>query len=569
MATIYIQSFSKDIPDILQVTLESLIVLHVLKVCDNNKVNLRIVLKGDTTTTEPLFQLAASDISHDVINYNDVPFIAKYCSWPVAVVGRVVIAGLASVSRQIVKSCNDKNTIALLGFREACLMACNETSIWTKFCEIDMIATVKDMLKSVNNYIKSNMIQIPVDLTRFEVHMTQPVRIHNVYKLAREKNNDKLIKSNTPIEQLNLEHRYSEGPFMTLSDLLLFPCFKIAFSMFDETVLAAELPLSLLWYKNLCNDRKQPKINFNFSIAFEKPLKDAVVHQEEVVKQSLYSSDPKRYKPQCRIYTRQIDVDKALTIATDLSSVIIRNERPFGHEIDFSWENIPLEANPEGGALPSARATRKCQQLQNLAKAAIKISSNKNHVIVDFCSGSGHLGILVATLLPNSHIILVENKERSLQRALDRVAKLNLTNVSLVQSNLDYFVATFDVGMALHACGVATDLVIQTCIKNKAHFVCCPCCYGGIHNCHHLTYPRSIMFKDTSLSYKDYLTIGHSADQTHDENNTKTAQGYACMHLIDTDRKLQAEECGYEVHLGKLLPPSCTPKNNLLVGIHQ
>ena len=42
-------------------------------------------------------------------------------------------------------------------------------------------------------------------------------------------------------------------------------------------------------------------------------------------------------------------------------------------------------------------------------------------VVVDFCSGGGHLGILVAHLLPRATVCLVENKEESLRRAVERV----------------------------------------------------------------------------------------------------------------------------------------------------
>lgn len=111
---------------------------------------------------------------------------------------------------------------------------------------------------------------------------------------------------------------------------------------------------------------------------------------------------------------------------------------------------------------------------------------------------------------------------------------------------------------------MATDLVIQTCITKRAHFVACPCCYGSIHDCYHLKYPRSEEM--SVLNQKEYLNLAHAADQTH-KDNAKTVQGYKCMDIIDYDRKLQAESNNYDVHLGKLQPEDCTPKNNLLVGI--
>ena len=168
-------------------------------------------------------------------------------------------------------------------------------------------------------------------------------------------------------------------------------------------------------------------------------------------------------------------------------------------------------------------------------------------------------------------VILVENKEQSIQRAETRIEKLNLKNIilyqvcvclsvhlsacmyiclsvslslsvrgqrsifnnvtpladgggiqvisvctcvcvspstvymlshSYFQCNLDYFTGIFDIGVCLHACGVATDLVLQCCLKNNASFVICPCCYGGIQNTHTVNYPRSSLYRKSGLTYE-------------------------------------------------------------------
>ena len=67
---------------------------------------------------------------------------------------------------------------------------------------------------------------------------------------------------------------------------------------------------------------------------------------------------------------------------------------------------------------------------------------------------------------------------------------------------MDYFNGAFDIGVSLHACGVATDLVIQKCIKNSASFVSCPCCYGSVQENHMVTYPRSQEFREAPISFK-------------------------------------------------------------------
>jgi hypothetical protein len=559
MDNIYITAYQLDKVQFL-VDVESLIIVNIYRIAGHDNIKLKIKLTDDEGKGGRV-NMDMSRVSFEIIQ--NCPEVANYCAWPVIVQDNYVTAGLCSVARQIIKRSEHKKVKKLLGFRDACLMACSESSVWTKFCEVDMVSTVKSVLTDPSRCLDGDVLNLPQDLIRFEYHMGQPVRIHNVYKVAREQSNDKAIQSCVPIEKLDLHHTFGEGPFMTLSDVILFSCMQIFLDLYPEEKLLEKLPLTMAWF-NTMKEKNVSKVKFSLDVL---PNDVNEIVEPEILRQSLYTADPSRYKPERRIYTKQKDITNSLRIINNNHIEIVNSLYPFGDEIPFDWSKIPSEANPMSGALPENRAYRKCDQLENLAKAVIKLVGAKQCRIVDFCSGSGHLGILLAHLLPNSTVILVENKELSLVRAKERIVKMQLDNVIILQSNLDYFVGGFDIGVSLHACGVATDLVIQNCIKNKAHFVCCPCCYGGIHDCYHLTYPRSAEYRSLNMDHKDYLTLAHAADQTHDPNNRKTTQGFICMDAIDTDRRLYAESCGYEVHLGKLQPVSCTNKNNLLVGI--
>lgn len=258
--------------------------------------------------------------------------------------------------------------------------------------------------------------------------------------------------------------------------------------------------------------------------------------------------------------TNYDNIESSLSCLKDEMELEIA-ENVFENSID--WSKIPDGANPNAGHLPDKRVKRKTQQLENLALAVLKIAKDKD-VIVDFCSGSGHLGILIAYLLPNCTIILLDNKEQSLLRARERVHNMKLKNVYLFQCNLDFFNGKFDIGVALHACGIATDLVLDKCLKANAKFVLCPCCYGSLHATDRLVYPRSRKFE--SLSVDQYMSIGRAADQTHSEHPL-TVRGSRCMAAIDSDRGHLAIELGYRVTLTKLKPLTCTPKNNLLIGV--
>ena len=116
----------------------------------------------------------------------------------------------------------------------------------------------------------------------------------------------------------------------------------------------------------------------------------------------------------------------------------IKEAEPLTSDLKINWTSLPELVHPLGGELPPERLEKKCQQLENLASAVNTIYS-PGDVIVDFCSGGGHLAILLAYLFPDATVYLVENKEESLKRAIKRVEALELKNCRFFQGNMDYF----------------------------------------------------------------------------------------------------------------------------------
>jgi len=155
---------------------------------------------------------------------------------------------------------------------------------------------------------------------------------------------------------------------------------------------------------------------------------------------------------------------------------------------------------------------------------------------------------------------MVDNKEASIGQARKRLAQLKLPNATLVQSNLDYFIRRFDLGVALHACGVATDLVLDKCRATRASFVLCPCCYGNLALDMPVSYPRSRLFYQRGITPSDHSLLARLADHV-------TATGRSAMAAVDLDRAAVALEDGYRVTLTKLKPDSCSPKHDLLIGM--
>ncbi|XP_012664737.1 glutathione S-transferase C-terminal domain-containing protein isoform X3 [Otolemur garnettii] len=232
----------------------------------------------------------------------------------------------------------------------------------------------------------------------------------------------------------------------------------------------------------------------------------------------------------------------------------------------LDWNGLPAAVSPKEGKMSIDRALRKQQQLNNLVYV-VKNQAKPGDRIVDFCSGGGHVGIVLAHMLPSCQVTLIENKELSLIRAKKRSDELGLNNIWFIQANMEYFTGMFNIGVALHACGVATDMVIDHCIKMRASFVACPCCYGFIQNTSKFSFPKSKQFKKT-LSYKEHMILCRFADQTAVQlPPQRRLIGKQCMYLVDLDRAKAAEECGYSVQVISMEPESCSPKNNMIVGV--
>ncbi|XP_068247780.1 glutathione S-transferase C-terminal domain-containing protein homolog [Palaemon carinicauda] len=584
----------------LLVPAETLVALFTLQYCQNSAVDVVIVLKKElhvSPTTDDCKPESRDNseekwfpVDVDCIVFpisfkelSECPSMVSNCVLPVIVMSSDAwcVAGLCSSLRvmliKTVKKYPTHYCKKLLGFRGGCMQACAEVSVWTKFCEIEVVNTLKEV--HYDKVIRDGKLYLPKDILRFENHFQFPPILHNGLKIKQQYIRD-TVKDRTERQRLlslklselpEMEHEYAEGLNMTMADVMLFTCFHIFVSKMKNQVCFDDMcPLVMKWYRLLCENEyiKHSLSLLQKTTEIHNPFQDNILEVivPEVQRESLYNSDPERYKPRWRAFTHQDDIDKVLEILGCSSIDPSYDNHPLGDSITLPWSEYPGALSPQEGQLPQSRLERKCQQLDNIVSAVMSMV-NEGDVIVDFCAGGGHVGIILAYLLPSCKILLVENKDHSLKRAKQRVDTLKLKNVEYLQCNLDYFQGTFDLGVCLHACGVATDLVMQKCFEQKAKFVCCPCCYGGVRPNHILEYPRSKTYKDIPLTLEDYLILGHTSDQTHDENNPKTEQGQLCMRFIDNDRLLLAQSLGYSTKLVLMQPKSCSPKNHLLLGV--
>jgi hypothetical protein len=160
----------------------------------------------------------------------------------------------------------------------------------------------------------------------------------------------------------------------------------------------------------------------------------------------------------------------------------------FQYASDF-WESIEL---------PAARQERKKEQIESIINIAVDFLP-LNGSCVEFCAGGGYVGLAIAALRPDCIVYLTDMNSISLKFAERRAVKMSLQNVkfahfelstllnhsfigvnkSNVVSKLDWL-DRFDIGVALHACGSATDAIQKLCMSKNAAFVVSPCCYGFV-----------------------------------------------------------------------------------------
>ncbi|XP_034527311.1 glutathione S-transferase C-terminal domain-containing protein isoform X1 [Ailuropoda melanoleuca] len=609
--------------------LHTSVTLFLLSYCDCKIFKVCLVPAGEGTDIS-LKNVVPQDVQVQVISRQELPPIVQNCCLPAAVEkpDNFCRAGLAVVLRHIIQKSYEadpskKEILELLGFKKTCLKACAEVSQWTRLCELTIPLAIENFLRESSDQHPT----IPAEILQLERKLSEPVRVHNDDKLRRQKLKQQKAagvgpslakektKSKVPTQETSeeldssseslelqvafskltvleepattnrepshirkakasdlppLEHVFAEGLDFTLADIVLLPCIHhflvIICKNLSEKLI--EFPLLAAWYQRIQEVPRVKTAASQCGIQF--------LHLPELLATSNEQDSNLREVPAVEEQSDAAFIGGPRPTMTKLMEK--------GIEVMFSphpcptwtldWNSLPAAVSPKEGKMSSDRALRKQQQLNNLVYVVTN-QAKPGDRIVDFCSGGGHVGIVLAHMLPSCQVTLIENKELSLIRAKKRSDELGLSNIWFIQANMEYFTGMFNIGVALHACGVATDMVIERCIKTRASFVTCPCCYGFIQNTSKFNFPKSEQFKKT-LSYKEHMILCRFADQTAVQLPpprrlvgmcVHRAAGKQCMCLVDLDRAIAAEERGYSVQVISMEPESCSPKNNMIVGV--
>jgi hypothetical protein len=207
-----------DTDDVYHVSTESYITIFLWRLLKTENVKLKLVKSTkdqDTTVPMNLGSVQKEIIEGDV--ERKLPMLQLD--------GCHYVVGLCSVLRGICRAAKGSSTgelaTQLLGFKENCLMSPSEVSLWTNFCEREMVECSKRLRRATSE------LEFPIELMKLETDLGNPVRVHNVYKVARDLRKDQSIKSGS---ELNLEHKYCHANEPNLSDVILFSIYKLIFS---------------------------------------------------------------------------------------------------------------------------------------------------------------------------------------------------------------------------------------------------------------------------------------------------------------------------------------------------
>lgn len=124
-----------------------------------------------------------------------------------------------------------------------------------------------------------------------------------------------------------------------------------------------------------------------------------------------------------------------------------------------NWTNVPSALNPANLSISllktEGRAMRKQQQLESLIYHVKSMfpSSNEKITVVDFGCGQGHVGMLIASLYPNSVVTLLDFNPTKIKMIKSRLIELNDDSYAkriVLHTSISDINKKFDLGVGLY-----------------------------------------------------------------------------------------------------------------------
>lgn len=168
-----------------------------------------------------------------------------------------------------------------------------------------------------------------------------------------------------------------------------------------------------------------------------------------------------------------------------------------------------------------------------------------DRLVVDAAAGKAYVGLLAAELCGFTRVHVIERDARRAELCRQAAARLSRpAEVRIVEGDVGDRAAwpeAPDVVVGLHACGAASDAILDAAIAVEARvLLLVPCCYAG-----------TVPFSAVAEARADALGVPRHAE----------VRRRLVMSLIDAERTLRLEAAGWEATVGALVPPTVTPHN--------
>ncbi len=199
---------------------------------------------------------------------------------------------------------------------------------------------------------------------------------------------------------------------------------------------------------------------------------------------------------------------------------------------------------------------------------ALRPHVGKGRLLVDAAAGKAYVAILAAALVGAERLHVIERdaaRADACRMAFDRLpawlaapetapeatAAASVETAPKSAAELHVVVgdvadraswpARPDVVAALHACGAASDAILDAAVAAEARWLLLvPCCYA-----------RAVPFAPVAEAAAERLGLPRQAE----------VRRRFVMSLIDAERTLRLEAAGYETTVLPLVPPTVTPHN--------
>ncbi len=208
------------------------------------------------------------------------------------------------------------------------------------------------------------------------------------------------------------------------------------------------------------------------------------------------------------------------------------------------------------GASLRAEDRRKARQvaamLDEVARAAARVSRRTPLVLVDAAAGKSYLGLLAAKLVFEpagraARVVTIERDEARVAASLRALARLDTTvDVTCLAADVADPSAWPDrpsIVVALHACGPAADVIIDRAITSEARsLLLVPCC-------------TSRAVAATARAEEEAARLGIPP---HAPVKRRFIQA-----MVDAERTLRLESVGYQTEVVEFVGATVTPHNLL------